>query len=232
MAVGVAGLILLGCSASEPVIPSATVQREIPLGQREVTTTRLPDTTVVTTTVVTTTIGATTTVVVDSVPPATVRRPLVVGPSPDDLEALFAATILADQVQRAESYLPAAERSRDRLLEVMTARVADPVLAGFAAVDAKQRRFEAGTIDERLVLRMENYSDRDGTAEVILCKQNNGAEFDTKGTLDTNDDALVQDDLATSGLRVQMIRADGSWKRNAIIKDKGEQCINAFSPRS
>jgi hypothetical protein len=228
-----AGSLLTGCSSKPLVVGSPTIQTYPPTTAPSETTGTTPALTVASTSEVPVT--EVSTIDTTLAPGTTVQTTLlappdVIGPAPDDLEALFAATIRSDEVQYGELFVPASQRSRARLLTALAPAWADAVLKTYAAIDAKNRRYEQGAIDQRVALRMENYSLDARTAEVIICRHNNGSEFDSKGTVSTTDDTLIQDDLETTGWRVQMTKTDnGTWKRSKVDRESTEKCLNVFS---
>ncbi len=226
-------VIAAGCSSPTVDVPSPSLQTAPPATAPAATappstTPTAPTTPEISITVTGPDASVSTTSEATSVPVTQLAPPDVIGPSPDDLEALFAATIRSDEVQHKQLYLPPESRDRTELLTVMTPIVADAVLSGYASNDMKHRRFEKGSIDSRAVLRMENYQ-AIGTAEVVLCWRNNGSEFDTKGTPDPADDTLVQNEVETVAYRVQMTKVGQTWKRSAVERETGEACTGAFS---
>jgi hypothetical protein len=226
------GLAIAGCTSSAPPPrPETSIETAPPRTDppETVATTTTPTTSTTSTVAVTTVAAIVESVSTTEFVTVPARPPKPGDPTNQDLKEMFAAAIESDRIQDNELDYAPSDRSLDRLLTVMTPQFAEIVLKTYAAIDARNRRFEKGSVDERSVIRMENFDASSQKGEVILCRRNNSPEFDTKGTLDRADDSLVQADLGTSGWRVQMLKVDGIWKRASTKREVGEKCLSVFS---
>ncbi len=94
-------------------------------------------------------------------------------PADPEIQAMADAALAAhDEYQRQVTGGGLDER---RLRAVMTAEYVDEVVEQLRSLVREHRRFERGSINERAVLRIETFPNRDDLAHVVVCWQNNDA---------------------------------------------------------
>ncbi len=212
LVVPIVAFILAGCTSPKPPDgPRGTVGTAPPTtaSTRTVATKPVVDTTVV---------ESTTTAPASTVP----------GEVGNYIGVAEAALAAHDELRRQQRLHPEAW-SRNALLKVLTASYTDLTLDGFKQLAKSNRRYQKGSIDERVVLRIESSPEGPDRAFAIMCARNNGAEYDTKGTADPADDTLVQNTLDLASLAIPMKKEDGSWKRDGLQDGDPKACENIFS---
>jgi hypothetical protein len=114
---------------------------------------------------------------------------------------------------------------RERLIKVMSPKYADKVLKFFKDEAIIQRKRFTVSDRQQFVLRVEAKGNR--LAEVILCRRENVTEYDTKGTLEFEDDtALVPaTNVNTDVINIELL--DGRWVRFGA-EDGGASCDGLF----
>jgi hypothetical protein len=148
-------------------------------------------------------------------------------PADPEIEAIFAAALAADREYDRQLYsgLPP---ERDRLLSVMTPAYANLTEASLLGLRARNRRFATGSVNDSVALRVERAESGD-VAQVVYCQRNNAAEFDTRGTADTQDDLLVQEDEEMGARRMQLRRVGRAWLMEGELVIEEPSCAAAFS---
>ncbi len=209
---------LTGCSGGDKVVtPSATVQR---VARTYIDT--APDRATVPKTLAT--VPATT--VVSAAPVAT--APIEGGVPVLNLLGVAEAALAAHDELNRQQLLPPDQWDKSKLLEVMTAEYTDFTLNGFAETAAVNRRYEAGTVEDRKIIRIESSPEGLDRAFAIICWKNNSAEYDTRGTQDVGDDLLIQDRLDIVGSVVPMKRENGRWLRDGLNDEEPQACAGDF----
>ncbi len=159
---------------------------------------------------------------VTTTPPTTRAIPTL--PADPEIQAMADAVLAADAEYSRQLWNQ--EIDQQRLLEVMTPRYANATVRSFQDLRQRNRRFERGSINEQRVLRIIRVAPT--VAQIVLCIQDNDAEFDTRGTPQTSDDELIQQELGTAGYLTQVRRIGNRWLLDGSEPDD-QACSAAFS---
>jgi hypothetical protein len=141
-----------------------------------------------------------------------------------DIEAAFVAALAThDELQR-QLFSPTTDRAK--LAQVLTPEYTQ-TYADFYEENRKENvRFVKGSIDRRAAVALEP---RNGYLILIVCYENNIAEYQTQGTATEVDDQLVQEDLEQVSFTVEMVKEDSKWLQRSSVTGKDPRCASFFS---
>jgi hypothetical protein len=86
--------------------------------------------------------------------------------------------------------------------------------------------YRTGSVDEFVVSSVQRL--RSGTVIVESCTRDNSAEWQINSPSDTNDDVLVQDQLAVEFTQSVLVKSSNGWKLDAVIAFKADPCDAFF----